>query len=67
MSRIEKVQNYVNSIFGSISDPGEKREAYIHSYGVAECMSLLAKKRDLNPEIATIIVLLHDVYSYLPV
>jgi len=64
VSRIEKVQNYVNNIFDSVSDFGEKRAAYIHSYGVAECMALLAKKRDLNPEIATIIGLLHDVYSY---
>ena len=64
MSRIEKVQNYVNSVFESIPDMTEKREAYIHSYGVAECMALLAKKRGLNPEFATITGLLHDVYSY---
>lgn len=64
MNRIRAVQNYLDEIFDSIADNGEKRAAYIHSYGVAQSMALLALKRNLNVEIATIIGLLHDVYTY---
>ncbi|MEG1772761.1 MAG: HD domain-containing protein [Clostridia bacterium] len=64
MSRIENVQSYINSIFDKISDDDEKRVAYIHTYGVAQECALLAAKRGLNSELATVIGLLHDVYSY---
>ena len=64
MERIKKVQAYVNSIFDEIKDDDRKRKAYIHSYGVAQFCSMLALKRGLNPELANIIGLLHDVYAY---
>jgi hypothetical protein len=62
--RIERVREYVNNIFDGIADVGERRAAYIHSYGVSHCCALLAAKRGLNLELATIIGLIHDVYSY---
>jgi hypothetical protein len=54
----------VDEIFKNNADESEKRAAYIHSYGVAQCCALLASKRGLDPELATAIGLLHDVYSY---
>ena len=63
-SRVDSIKSYVNEIFDRIEDTGEKRAAYIHSYGVSHCCALLAAKRGLNLEFATIIGLLHDVYSY---
>ena len=62
--KLDSVHAYVNSIFDGIADAEEKRAAYIHSYGVAQCSALLAAKRGLDAELATIIGLLHDVYSY---
>jgi len=63
-NRLDQVREYVDNIFGNLENADEKRAAFIHSYGVAHCCSLLALKRGLDVEIATIIGFLHDVYSY---
>lgn len=62
--RIDSVRAYVDNIFDLITDPVEKRDACIHSYGVSHCCVLLAAKRGLNTELAAAIGLLHDVYRY---
>lgn len=64
IKKLDSVRTYVDSIFNAIEDAEEKRAAYIHSYGVAQCCALLAAKRRLDTELATAIGLLHDVYSY---
>lgn len=64
VNKLDSVHAYVDSIFNTIEDTEEKRAAYIHSYGVAQCCALLAAKRSLDTELATAIGLLHDVYSY---
>jgi putative nucleotidyltransferase with HDIG domain len=64
MNRIDIVRSYVDEIFRNNADESEKRVAYVHSYGVAQCCALLANKRGLDPELAIVIGLLHDVYSY---
>ena len=64
MGKIRRVKVYSNDIFDPIEDPAEKRAAYVHSYGVAQNCAMLALKRGLNPELATVIGLLHDIYSY---
>lgn len=64
MTRIEKIHNYINSIFNKINNFNEQKAAYIHSYGVAQNCAILAAKRKLNVELSTIIGLLHDIYSY---
>jgi len=58
------VMDYVNNIFDHIGDAENKRAAYIHSYGVSQCCALLGAKRGLDLELATVIGLLHDAYSY---
>lgn len=63
-NRVKAIREYVNNIFDSIENSDEKRDAYIHSYGVSECCALLAAKRGLDLELATVIGLLHDVYRY---
>lgn len=62
--RLDCVRTYVNNIFDHIDNTDEKRTAYIHSYGVSQCGSLLAAKRGLNSELAAAIGLLHDVYRF---
>lgn len=64
MSRIDKVKEYVNRLFDSIPSAGKRDIAFIHTYGVAQLCSMLAAKRGLNPELAYISGLLHDIYSY---
>ena len=62
--RVERIREYVNNIFDRIENTEDKRAAYIHSYGVSQCCALMAVKRGLDIELATVIGLLHDVYSY---
>lgn len=64
MNMLNTIRSYVYSIFDAIADPEERRAAYIHSFGVAQCCALLAAKRGLDAELASAIGLLHDVYSY---
>lgn len=64
MTRIETVQRYADRILETIVSPEERRGAVLHTYGVAQLCSLLAVKRGLDPELACVCGLLHDVYSY---
>ncbi|MEG0309126.1 MAG: HD domain-containing protein [Clostridium sp.] len=64
MDRVQKVRAYVNKIINNNSSQDYQKDAYIHTYGVAQLMSLMAMKQGLNTELAYIIGLLHDVYNY---
>jgi HD superfamily phosphodiesterase len=61
---ISKVQDYINAIFDQSPDALERHNAYTHTYGVAQLCALLAVKRGLDPVLASIIGLLHDVNIY---
>ena len=64
MNRIEHLKKRINAIIESLHDEGIRSKAYIHSYGVAQAAALLAVKRGLNPELASIAGILHDIYAY---
>ncbi|MDF2612200.1 MAG: hypothetical protein K0R92_3674 [Lachnospiraceae bacterium] len=64
MERILKVRDYVNHIIDNIPSEEERRIATIHTYGVAQLCTMIAVKRGLNPELAHISGLLHDIYTY---
>ena len=60
-SRIEKVRELVDEILLNMSDPAERRCAYLHLYGVAQACALLALKRGEDVELAVIAGMLHDI------
>jgi len=60
MDRLKIIQDTLDSYI-SKSDDLKKYSA--HSYGVSAFAALLAKKRGLDPEIAAIMGLLHDIYA----
>lgn len=64
MTRIETVTEYVNSVFMTIPSETARKDAFIHTYGVAQSCALIAARRGLNTEIAMISGLLHDIYLY---
>lgn len=64
MDRLEMVRNEVDKVIFDMPDDFERRCAYLHLYGVAQACSMIAVKRGLNPEIAAISGMLHDIYSY---
>ena len=64
MNRIEKVRKVVDEILLNMADNDERRCAYLHLYGVSQACALLAKKRKQNVELAVMVGMLHDIYSY---
>lgn len=64
MDRLEKVRGIVDEILRNQPDEVERRCGFVHLYGVAVMCSMLAIKRGLNVEIATISAMLHDIASY---
>ena len=64
MDRINTVRQYVDRMIQNRASHDERRNAYVHTYGVAQCCTMIAVKRGLNPELAHISGLLHDLYTY---
>lgn len=62
--RLESVRAIIDDMLMKMNDVNERRCAYIHLYGVSQTATILAIKRSLNPEIAAIIGMFHDYYSY---
>lgn len=63
-TRLEIMKEYVDIEYHKIGDPIEKRCAFIHSYGVSFCCTMIAAKRGANIELAAMAGLLHDFYLY---
>ncbi len=63
-NRIELIRQEVNTFLQNQQDPEQRREGYVHLYGVAQNCTLLGIRRGLDIELCTIIGLLHDVYTY---
>lgn len=64
MDRITCVQLYVNRLIDTITNAEEHRIAAVHLYGVAGYAALLALKRGVSAELATVCGLLHDISTY---
>lgn len=64
MNRIELLRMHIDKIINKIPDPEERRCAYVHLYGVAQFCTLIALKRGENAELATMVGMLHDIYSF---
>lgn len=52
MDRIEKLRGYIDEVLLNNKNIMERWNGYIHLYGVAQLSVILAKKRNLNQEIA---------------
>ena len=64
MNRLDLVRNEIDFILMNLTNVEQRREGYIHIYGVAQNCTLLAIKRGLDIELCTIIGTLHDIYTY---
>ena len=54
----------MDEIVAAITDEEWKRSGYVHLHGVAQACALLAKRRGVDVELATIAGLMHDIKSY---
>jgi uncharacterized protein len=64
MNRLELVRNEIDVILLNQNNVEERRNGYVHLYGVAQCCSILAIKRGLDVELGAIIGMLHDIHTY---
>lgn len=64
MDRITCVQLYINRLLDTITDAEEHRIAAVHLYGVAGNAALLALRRGVSVELATVAGLMHDISAY---
>ncbi len=65
MSRLKELRNYINEELYKIEDLDERSAAFIHLYGVSLASTMIAKKRDLDPELLSMAAMLHDMHAYI--
>lgn len=65
MDRLEYIRVQTDRILQRIPSAEEQKFAYIHLYGVSKWAAFLAMKENLDPEIAAVSGMLHDIARYL--
>ena len=64
MSRLKDLRKYVDTELNKMEDDNKRIGAVSHLYGVSLAATMIAKKRGLDPEIASMAAMLHDLYAY---
>ena len=64
MSRLKKLRKYVNKELNHMEDADSRIGAAAHLYGVSLAATMIARKRGLDVEIASMAAMLHDIYAY---
>ena len=64
MSRLKELRKYVDAQLNEMEDVDKRISAVAHLYGVSLAATMIAKKRGLDPEIASMAAMLHDLHAY---
>ncbi len=64
MGRLMELRKEVNTRIDRMENVQDKMGAAAHLYGVSLAATLLARKRGLNEELASMAAMLHDLYAY---
>jgi len=64
MDQLEAVRQVVDDMLRHQPDDDERRCGFVHLYGVSAACALLALKRGLDPQVAALAGMLHDVWTY---
>ena len=64
MGRLKELRTYVDRELEQMPDAGKRTGAIAHLYGVSLAATMLAKKRGLDPELASMSAMLHDLHAY---
>ena len=64
MSRLKELRKYVDQELNHMDDADKRTSAIAHLYGVSLAATMIAKKRGLDPEIASMAAMLHDLHAY---
>ena len=63
-SELNIIRKYVDAEINKIEDADKRSSAIAHLYGVSLAATMLAKKRGLDPEIASMAAMLHVLHAY---
>ena len=64
MSRLKELRKYVDAEINKIDDADRRTSAVTHLYGVSLAAVMIARKRGLDPELAAMAAMLHDLHAY---
>ena len=64
MSRLKEVRKYVDGELNKIENTDKRNSAIVHLYGVSLAATMIARKRGLDSEIASMAAMLHDLHAY---
>lgn len=64
MGRLKELRTHVDYELEMLPDPKLRSGAIAHLYGVSLAAAILARKRGLDPELASMAAMLHDLYAY---
>ena len=64
MSRLKELRKYVDVELNKMEDADKRTSAIAHLYGVSLAATMIAKKRGVDPEIASMAAMLHDLHAY---
>ena len=64
MSRLKELRKYVDAQLNEMEDADKRISAAAHLYGVSLAATMIARKRGLDPEIASMAAMLHDLHAY---
>ena len=64
MGRLKDLRKYVDAEINKMEDADKRTGAIAHLYGVSLAATMIAKKRGLDPEIASMATMLHDLHAY---
>ena len=64
MSRLKELRAYVNDELNKMENEDKRTSAIAHLYGVSLAATMIAKKRGLDWEIASMAAMLHDLNAY---
>jgi uncharacterized protein len=64
MKRLQDLKKYVDLELDKLEDTDKRNSGIVHLYGVSQAITVIAKKRGLDIELAYMAALLHDLYAY---
>lgn len=64
MGRLKELRKYVDDELNRMDDADKRNSAIVHLYGVSLAATMVAKKRGLDSEIASMAAMLHDLHAY---
>ena len=64
MGRLKELRKYVEAELNKMENPDKRNSAIVHLYGVSLAATMIAMKRGMDPEIASMAAMLHDMHAY---